>query len=345
MTAAVGIIANPASGSDVRRLAARATRITQDSKRDQVARAVVGAAASGAEQIFVIRDALRIGPSAVENLKLDCDIRIIDIPGAYDASDTHVAAQEMRQAGCGALVALGGDGTSRAIAQVWPDAPLVPLSTGTNNVFPMMVEATIAGSAAGLVASGAVPLEVAATRAKSVHLESDGVPEVIALVDAVLLEGDRVGNLMPVDPQLIRCVVLARAEPAAVGMSPIGGLLEPCGADDDAGVVVRCVPHEQGGRPLRVPISPGLFRTVHIQSAARLALGETTTVVGPGVLAFDGDREVSLGAGDSMQACVRRDGPYVIDPGRTLLEAARGGLLEGRGNFQDGSDGVAIDCC
>ncbi|MBW2295025.1 MAG: hypothetical protein JRG94_22350, partial [Deltaproteobacteria bacterium] len=50
----VGVIANPMSGKDVRRLAARASRVTPESKRDQIARAVVGAAASGAEHIVLV---------------------------------------------------------------------------------------------------------------------------------------------------------------------------------------------------------------------------------------------------------------------------------------------------
>ena len=36
----------------------------------------------------------------------------------------------------GAVVALGGDGTCRDVAIGWPDAPLIAISTGTNNVFP-----------------------------------------------------------------------------------------------------------------------------------------------------------------------------------------------------------------
>ena len=42
------------------------------------------------------------------------------------------------------IVALGGDGTNRRIARTWPDVLLIPLSTGTNNVFPVMAEATSA---------------------------------------------------------------------------------------------------------------------------------------------------------------------------------------------------------
>ena len=39
-------------------------------------------------------------------------------------------------------MSLGGDGTNRIIARTWPDVPLLPLSTGTNNVFPVTVDAT-----------------------------------------------------------------------------------------------------------------------------------------------------------------------------------------------------------
>ena len=58
------------------------------------------------------------------------------------------------------LITLGGDGTNRIVAKASGDVPLMPISTGTNNVFPVMIEGTIAGLAAGLAAAVA---EVAAT--------------------------------------------------------------------------------------------------------------------------------------------------------------------------------------
>lgn len=341
----VGIIANPMSGKDVRRLAARASRVTSESKRDLVSRAVVGSAATGANQIVLVREPMRIAQSAVEGLTIEASIEFLDIGAKLDASDTQRAALAMRERGCGALIVLGGDGTSRAIAQVWPDAPLVPISTGTNNVFPMMIEATLAGAAAGLVATGGVSLDEVSQPAKVVHIERAGGEATLAVIDAVRLEGDKVGNMMPVDPTLIREVVLSRAEAASVGMSPIGGLLEPCGADDDFGVLVRCVPHAEGGRTLRVPISPGLFQTVHIGEVRRLALGEKITIHGPGVLAFDGDREITLGADEQIEASVRRDGPRVIDPDKALRLAAERGLLSGRGHWHDPRMQGGGDCC
>jgi hypothetical protein len=343
----VGILANPMSGRDVRRLAARASTTTVEIKRDQVARAAIGATAAGARRVVVMREPFRISVGAVENLSAGAEIEVLDVGAELSAGDSERAARAMRDAGCGALVVLGGDGTNRAVARGWPDAPLLPLSTGTNNVFPVSVEATAAGAAAGLVAAGRVGLGEVARAVKMVRVEIEGEEDDLALVDAALLVDDAVGNYLPFEPGRIRRVMLTRAEATAVGTSPIGGLLEPCGRDDEFGVEVECVAPDDGGRPLLVPISPGLFRPVHVRAARRIDLGEPVSVKGPGVLAFDGDRERSLAPGQSAQLRVVRDGPRVIDVERTLAVAAREGLFFDPGHWHDAYDGVFgdVDCC
>ncbi len=347
MAEAVGIIANPMSGRDVRRYAARGTHVTIETKRDQVARAVIGAVAGGARRVLVTREPFRIAERAIENLRIDAELEVLDPGATLDASDTERAARALRDAGCGALITLGGDGTNRIVARTWPSAALVPLSTGTNNVFPHKIEATAAGAAAGLVASGLVELERVATRAKCVQIEFDGGQRDLALIDAVLLVGDRVGNYMPFEPERIRELVFARAEPAAVGCSPIGGLLVPCAASDEFGVAVGCVAHEAGGKPLLVPISPGLYRKVHVTGARRIELGESVEFAGPGVLALDGDREHTLAAGQRAVARVERAGPSVIDTGLALAEAARLGLFLDCPPWRDAYDGAwaGASCC
>jgi hypothetical protein len=343
----VGVLANPMSGRDVRRLAARASRTTQESKREQIARAVIGAVAGGAKRVLVTREPFRIATGAVENLRLDAEIEVLDLEVDVDARDTERGAAAMREAGAGALLVLGGDGTNRCVARAWRDAPIVPLSTGTNNVFPVMVEATMAGAATGLVASGAVTLDEVATRAKLVHVEIEDEPDDVALVDAAFLVGDRVGNFMPLDPTRIRRLVLARSEPAAVGASAIGGLVMPSSADDEFGVDVECVEHERGGRVVLAPISPGLYRNVHVAEARRLEMGEPVEIQGPGVLAFDGDRERTLAPGQATRLRVLRDGPRVIDVGRALALASERGAFTDRGPWRDAFDGAFSDtsCC
>ena len=78
---------------------------------------------------------------------------------------------------------LGGDGTSRAITQCWRDVVLLPLSTGTNNVFPFDVEATVAGAAA--VSSRRAVSSRKARDAPSWRWTEDG-RESLALIDAAM---------------------------------------------------------------------------------------------------------------------------------------------------------------
>jgi hypothetical protein len=326
----VGIIANPMSGRDVRRLAARASTTTLEIKRDQVSRAAIGAAAGGAKRLLVVAEPFRIATSAVEHLRLGVEIEVLDVGAELRAVDTQRAVERMRE-----------------VAKTWRDAPLVPLSTGTNNVFPLHVEATAAGLAAGLVASARVPLADVARPVKVVHAAIEGEPPDLALIDAALVVGDAIGNLMPFEPSRLRELVLARAEPAAVGMSPIGGLLHPCGDADEFGVAVSCGSHDDGGRALLAPISPGLFRTVHVLGVRRLAFGDAVTVEGPGLLAFDGDRERALAPGQRATLTVLRDGPRRIDVEAVLARAAHEGALVGRTHWHDAFDESfgGGDCC
>ncbi|MEM9407588.1 MAG: NAD(+)/NADH kinase [Acidobacteriota bacterium] len=326
--ATVGILANPLSGRDVRRLAARASTTTLEHKRDQVARIAVGAVAAGAEKLLLLDEPFRVSSEAVRSLGLDAEIDLLDVGASLTAADTVRATEAMRDAGCAALVVLGGDGTSRIVSTVWRDAPLLPLSTGTNNVFPLALEATAAGAAAGVVATGAARLEECSRRAKIVRVETGATTE-LALIDAGLIADDHLGNLMPFDGEKIRRLVLTRAEPDSVGMSPIGGLLESCGRDDEAGVVVDLDPKADVD-PLLVPLSPGLYRQLRVTQCRRVDLGEPIELSGPGLVELDGDRTLQLEAEQTVTARVEREGPRVIDASRALQLGSSAGAFRGR---------------
>ena len=343
----VGLIANPMSGRDVRRFQGRALQQTPDMKRNQIQRAVIGAVAGGARRVLLLRDVFRSAENAIQNLRLHASLEFLDVAVETSPADTLRAAEALRKEGCGALVVLGGDGTNRIVARAWRDAPLVPISTGTNNVFPRQLEATVAGAAAGLVASGAVPLDEVATPAKVVLAEyADGRHD-LALVDAALLEGDHPGSLLHFDPARLRHLLLTRAEPAAVGMSPVGGLLHPTGAADDHGVEVRLGEADGSGRPLLVPVSPGIYRHAHVTSSRRVDLGEEVVMTGPGVIAFDGDRQRRLEPGEPVRLRVVRDGPRVVDENLALRAAAERGVFLDHQHWHDpgGSASGGFDCC
>ena len=319
----VGIIANPVSGRDVRRVAARGAVSTTEDKRNRIARAVIGAVTAGATRIVAMAEPFGIATGALADLRIDAEVEIIDVGATVSPSDTIRAVEAMRAREISVLVTLGGDGTNRTIAGVWPEATLIPMSTGTNNVFPSLTEPTVAGAAAGLVASGVVDPAVCAPRAKMIHVTLDGSTD-IALIDAVTLADDFVGNRMPADGDRMRQVLVSRAHPASIGLSSLAGLLRPCPFDEDAGVLVECGP---GGQPMQVALAPGLYRTVPVLSHCSIDLGAPVELGGPTVLSFDGDRERTIGETETATAVVQRDGPRVVDVDRALELGAAAGVF------------------
>lgn len=320
----LGIVVNPMSGRDVRRVAARASTQTHHDKQQTVTRLVLAALEQGVDEVYLANEPFRINARAVENLARKDQTHLLDFRLTHTANDTARMVNLMWEKGCRTFVVLGGDGTSRIVSATRPDAAILPLSTGTNNVFPYMVEASVAGAAAGLIASGRVSLSDACIRCKRVHVETESASD-FALVDVVLLKDDSLGSLLPFEPDKIRSLVLAIANPASIGMSPIGGYLLPCAQEDDGGVSV--VTGEPAIAQLRVPVSAGLYGDVRIRSIERITLNQTVILEGPGVLAFDGDRAIAVGSGEKTRVTIRRDGPWLIEPNRVLANAVKTGVL------------------
>ena len=127
-------------------------------------------------------------------------------------------------------------------------------------------------------------------------------------------------------PENLDTILLTRAEPAAIGISPIGGYLLPTHHEDDFGVLAGC--SDNPGQVVNVPISPGLHADVGIEDATKLSFGETVEFAGPGILAFDGDRTIKLIDGETATATILRDGPWIIEADRVMKAAAERHLLK-----------------
>lgn len=328
--ARVGICVNPMSGRDVRRIAARASNMTIEAKRDIVARIAAGADAAGATDIYITEEPFRIASMALEWLPLSARVHVLKTPLNHDAGDSEAAVAGFLDAGASTIVSLGGDGTNRAIARRLCESEdtaaatrLIPLSTGTNNVFPTLVEPTVAGTVAGLDARGLLSDPALSPRCKMLHVRfADGVSDV-GLIDAAVLQGDFVGNLMPFDATRLRRLLLTRAEPDAIGMSPIGGLIDVVDAGDDCGLLLEIGP----GRAVNAPVSPGLFRNVEVRSATRVPFDTPVLFQGRGVLALDGDRDHRLLPGGAAHVTLRRDGPRVLDVRAAMRHAVRHAMM------------------
>ncbi|MEQ8861204.1 MAG: NAD(+)/NADH kinase [Pseudomonadales bacterium] len=322
----IGIIANPASGKDVRRLVARASVFDNQEKQAIVRRALSGIAAAAGRRcrIAYFDDLHGITRRALEETGTGMTAEAVSATRTASAMDTVSAARAMQAMGCSVVLTLGGDGTNRAVCGGWQNAPLIAISTGTNNVFPSLLEATVAGAAAGLIGSGQVCLDEVAEQRKRIHVEVDGQGDDLALIDAVLSSERFLGSRALLEPDALRTVLLTRADPAAVGMTALGGLLHPLSDSRDAGLLVQLAP---GSDSVNVPIAPGYYRPVSIASLREVGLAETVTVAGPGVLAFDGERERELKPGQRARWRIERTGPRVVDVARALQLAAERGAF------------------
>ena len=172
--ALVGIIANPAASKDIRRLVAQGRVVPDWEKVNILRRVLLGLEAAGIQRVAAMPDSSHLAERARDDPQLSLDLEMIQMPTFYGEGDTVTAAAMMGDMGVDCLVILGGDGTNRAVARGCCSIPVVPISTGTNNVFPTMVEGTLAGLAAGLAAQGNLDMSQAVIISKTVEVYVDG---------------------------------------------------------------------------------------------------------------------------------------------------------------------------
>jgi len=326
----VGIISNPASGKDIRRLVAFASVMDNIEKTNLLKRIVMGINSTGVDEILIMPDYFAFGLrviSALEREKLHTRISLLEMPVTAKTEDSVMAARLMREAGVGCIVTLGGDGTNRAVAKGDLTIPVVPLSTGTNNVFPVMAEATMAGVAAGIIARGILADQHVVHRHKRLIIVKNGIDIDMALIDAVVVDQLFVGSRAIWNIEDVRQIVCTRAEPANIGMTSIAGSLHPLEPQDSRGISIHVDSGAMNGR-VRAAILPGCFQEVGIGDFRTIAAGEAVPVdTRPSVIALDGEREVDVLVSDDVQIRLQTDGPLVVDIDKTLREAAAEGFF------------------
>lgn len=315
------ILANPASGKDIRRLVAHGSVFDNQEKVRMVRRLLLGLEAAGVGRVLYMPDGYGIVERALSAIEPAMAMAAVEMPVTGGQQDTIVAAGIMEALGAGVMVVLGGDGTSRAACKGSCRIPILPLSTGTNNVFPVMVEATVAGLAAGVVASGRLPLEDTCLRASMFDILLDGEPADIALVDVAVYDDVFLASRAVWDMEKVPRLFLSRCRADAIGLSAIGGQLVHIGAGEPRGLALELGP--DGATTVAAAIAPGRFATVGIRRMVEMVPGVAHPVgLSPCLLAVDGEREVEVGRGRNAAVRLRTDGPWVVDVPR-VMEAAR----------------------
>jgi predicted polyphosphate/ATP-dependent NAD kinase len=317
------------AGKDIRRLVAYGSRIDNQEKVNIVRRILLGLESAGVAEVLLMPDTFRIADKALEGIHqpLQLQMHILDMEVRGDAKDSLRAAQHMCDAGAQCLLILGGDGTHRVVAKASGTIPLVPISTGTNNVFPQMLEGTVAGLAAGFYAGYAAQLDGVILPTKRLEIWRDGALQDIALIDVAVSVQQFVGARALWDVSGIQELFLTQGTPSNIGLSSIAGWSHPITMVDAAGLHLVL---GNGGRQVRAPIAPGLILPVGISHERLLGPGERLPIRhAPAMLALDGERELLVRPGEQWEVALSWDGPKVLNVDRTLLLAQRQGLHHG----------------
>ncbi len=331
----VGIIANPASGKDIRRLVAYGTIFDNQEKANIVRRLILSLASVGIKELVYMPDYYGIVLAAAEQIdsrhRPDMEYIPADICLSATQIDSYNAAAAMAASGVDCIITLGGDGTNRLVAKGCGNVPILPISTGTNNVFPYMIEGSIAGLAAGAIADGIVAGPPVVNPSKKLVVYKNGIPVDIALVDAVVLQDNFIGSRAIWDVDRIKQIAVTRGEAHNIGISAIVGNLAPVTVRDCHGMALDI---GNGDIQVRVPIAPGLIEMVHIKKYRTLPIdGVVEVTAAPCVIALDGEREVEIGENDRAQIKLTFDGPHVVDVEATLRAAVAKGYSCNMSNF------------
>jgi predicted polyphosphate/ATP-dependent NAD kinase len=326
------------ASKDIRRLVAQGRVVPDWEKVNIVRRVMLGLQSEGVTRVVGMPDSSHLIERAADDPNLSLDLQLLEMSALYNEGDTVRAAAGMADMGVDCLITLGGDGTNRAVVKGCRTIPMIAISTGTNNVFPVLVEGTMAGLAAALVARGDVDPEDVSVRSKILQIYIDGEPTDIALVDVALSKERFVATRAIWDISTLYEVFLTRAEPASIGLSSIGARLQPLSMADDGGLQYSLLDHDgpvpdaehrDGQTYVRAPIAPGVVPTVAISSWRRFPNGERVSVARRAcTVAVDGERAFAVNPNQQLEIEVVRDGPPVVDVNAVLQHAATHHLFD-----------------
>ncbi len=307
----IGLIINPVSSKDIRRLVALGRVVPVEEKANLVARFLAGVAGGPPTEVVALDDSAGVARRALRMAGRHAPtMSFLDVEAQGNENDTINAASTLRDLGADLVAVVGGDGTLRATVEGWPEVPLLLLPAGTNNAFASPVEPTVAGLAAAHVSEPEVRAAALERRNRLDVDAADG--STTAVVDVVGVSERWLGSGAIWRPAELVEAVVSHADPSSIGMAAVAAVFGPLGRR-----AVRYMGFGEGER-VKAAFGPGLIVEVSVAAVRDVGIGEEVRLDSrTGVVALDGERRVLGGAAARV---VARPGPAAFDPGAALLE-------------------------
>jgi len=218
------------------------------------------------------------------------------------------------------VIILGGDGTNRAAAKSLKTTPIITISTGTNNVYPTMLEGTVAGMAAAVVASGLFDDTRYVTKDKRIEIYKDG--------DLIDIDPYRRRNIKGCLHRLKgnmeygynRKNYRNQISPGFNRFFFLGGVQKIIYPEDDFGAYVDI---NSGSVRIKAPVAAGVVESVSVSEPVILRLEDEYEFIAKdrGTIALDGEREIEFKKDQKLIFKITREGPYHVDVIKALETA------------------------
>lgn len=331
----IGIVVNPMAGKDVRRIIGYASVVDAVEKVEVLRRILSGLMFFEVEEIFFMPDPDNYYCRVMDSLhKRDCErlgkrVKALDFQPRGEAVDSTRAGQLMNELEVACIITLGGDGTCKAVASGCGNTPMLPVSTGTNNVFPYRIDGTIAGLVAGAYARNYRNSEKMIRKANIFNVYVNGTLLNHALVDVVLYNEPFISARAMWEPEKVLFVAISGPinEPV-IGMSSIAQIARGGVSDNSSGFACTIDPGRSFMKIIS-PIAPGLMSEVHISKTELIKAGiryrvMTELPVRWCTVAVDGEREIEVDIkNDIVEIELLSDEVSVVEPWKVYSEALR----------------------
>ena len=172
----------------------------------------------------------------------------------------------------------------------------------------------------GLAVTGRVPARVALRSNKILKATINGGERSdVALVDVSVTTEPYAGARALWRSEHLREVI---------GLSAIAGLLRPVGRHEPLGARAQLQSPAVASIVLRVPLAPGLIRSVGVRHYDTLAASETIRLrPDAGMISLDGEREMYVRPGDRAEITLVRNAFDTLDVGAIMRYAAEHDLF------------------
>ncbi|TRM76685.1 ATP-NAD kinase [Sulfolobus sp. B1] len=310
----IGVIINPESGKDIRRIVSNASYISSYAKINAVKRFLLGLdSTDSVDEVLLMPDFYGLSLDLIEETedKVNFKLTKVNMKPENTVNDTITASKIMKEKGVKTIVSAGGDGTLRAVFKgIGDTTPILGLSLGTNNVLGASYEPTVLGVMLGYFLKG--NYYDILDKAKTIKVLINNEEKDFALVDLTFIDGWYVGAKAIWDEYSLRYTFISKGELGDIGIPSIASFLKPINFDDDFSLMIK---FGIGHSKINAILAPGLIKEVFISEVRTLRIGEEIEIPrGNYVIAFDGERDLVANQSQEVKVRVERDGPLLINP-------------------------------